>query len=123
MSDSSKAWLIGVLIASVTVLFGVMGYTSFLNEKKALSELRSEVTSLNKRLDTFQTALTDQGGLINETLGHLVETNKNLKTLQDQEHKDFMGVMRLVADQKKYINEIAELANLLSKRALSKSSQ
>lgn len=123
MSDSSKAWLIGVLIASVTVLFGGMGYTSFLNEKKALSELRSEVTSMNKRLDISQSALTDQGRLINETLDQLVEVAKNLASLQDREHTDFKALMALHGKQQEHINDLTEIANLLSKRPLSKSSQ
>lgn len=119
MSDSSKAWLIGVLIASVTVLFGGMGYTSFLNEKKALSELRSEVASLNKRLDTVNERVSEQEVEIAEGSKLLLQVAKNLESQQSQEHTDFKALMSLHGKQQEHLNELTELANLLSKRSLS----
>ena len=126
MNDSAKAWLIGVLISGVTVVVGAMGYTQFLNERKSIREIREEVASLNEKLGLRDKALSNQGKMINEALELLTQTNKNLSDVQEQEHTDFVAVMKILtdhkeqlADQHRYIKEVAELAKLLSDRALS----
>lgn len=119
MSDSSKAWLIGCVIAGMAVLVGSMGYTTFLNEKKAISELRSEIASLNKRLDMVNERVSEQEVEIAEGSKLLLQVAKNLEHQQGQEHTDFKALMALHGKQQEHLNDLTELTNLLSKRSLS----
>lgn len=83
MSDSSKAWLIGVLMAASAVGLGTTAYTQFLGGRKSIRDLQDARFLLNKRLDVTSNRLSDQADAIKGVIDLLKANQEELETLRN----------------------------------------